>query len=391
MKVLTFDLVVHFGGAQRSTLELLQLGRPAIESVVVDAYGIVPEYASYARALALPYEVLCPKPRYARIGHSQAPLRRVIRLVAALPELLRVRKRLRAALLKHRPDVVQVISPKAARLAVWAAQGLPIPIVYWSRGAHVNPAALTRYMKGAISAYVCLSDTTRHASLSLGAPADRTFVVPNAIATERLAVQQPGSTDGLPGPRRKVRLLTAATLLPAKGQATAIRAVAKLVAERHDIALYIAGDAPPGGEDYKRYLYNLRRDLGVEDRVHFLGWRKDIPALLRSSSVFVLGSASEGMPRSVMEAMALGVPVVTTPVGSIPEMLDFGAAGWLFPFDDAEGLAERIRELVADSKDAGTRVANAREIVKSRFDPSITRDRLTTVLARVAASRRRAG
>ena len=94
MKVVVFDFVNHFGGAQRSTVQVLGWARGAVDAVVLDAFGGVPEYGQYARMAGLGYRVLLPDPVVDTIGHRGRPLRRFARAVRALPDLLKVARRL---------------------------------------------------------------------------------------------------------------------------------------------------------------------------------------------------------------------------------------------------------------------------------------------------------
>jgi len=82
--------------------------------------------------------------------------------------------------------------------------------------------------------------------------------------------------------------------------------------------------------------------------VHFLGFRSDVPRLLQATDVFVLPSRREGLPRSVMEAMAAEVPVVATDVRGSRDLVEPGATGLLVKLGDVEGLAEALLHLIRD-------------------------------------------
>ncbi|MBI3003324.1 MAG: glycosyltransferase family 4 protein, partial [candidate division NC10 bacterium] len=90
------------------------------------------------------------------------------------------------------------------------------------------------------------------------------------------------------------------------------------------------------------------REAGVSERVRFLGWREDIPRILAALSVFVLPSANEGMGMVLVEAMAMGVPVVATRVGGIPSVVPDGECGLLVEPGDVAGLAGAVAKLLAD-------------------------------------------
>lgn len=105
--------------------------------------------------------------------------------------------------------------------------------------------------------------------------------------------------------------------------------------------LLLVGDGPDRGE-----LERQARDAGLVERVHFLGSRSDVPVILHAADAFVLFSSYEGNPLSVMEAMASGLPVVSSAVGGIPDLLDDGAAGLLVPSGDRAALTRALHRLV---------------------------------------------
>jgi glycosyltransferase involved in cell wall biosynthesis len=119
--------------------------------------------------------------------------------------------------------------------------------------------------------------------------------------------------------------------------------VASRVAERIPAAHFLLigdGELRPGVEEA------IRRKR-LEGRFHLLGWRRDIPSIMKNLSVLVLTSLWEGLPRVIPEAMAAGVPVVATRVDGIPEVVRDGETGYLAEPHDVETLARRVAELLA--------------------------------------------
>ncbi|WP_306601919.1 glycosyltransferase [Geothrix sp. 21YS21S-2] len=136
--------------------------------------------------------------------------------------------------------------------------------------------------------------------------------------------------------------LAVGNLLPSKDYATLMEALGRI--PRGGMHLLVAGGGTPGD------LEALRRkaaQLGLGDRVHVLGSRSDVPRLLRACDAYVLSSAWEGMPNTVMEAMASGVPVVSTDAGGVRELLVHGASGFIVPCRDPGALAGRMVEMMA--------------------------------------------
>ena len=132
---------------------------------------------------------------------------------------------------------------------------------------------------------------------------------------------------------------TVGNVIPRKNQEVLIRTVKELDDPRFH--LFIAGDGPLEGE-----LKALARDLGVEDRVHMLGFRRDVYRLSSAADIFLFSSRQEGLSVSVMEAMACGLPIVASAIRGNTDLIDPGKGGYLVAPDDASGFAEAIRRIL---------------------------------------------
>jgi glycosyltransferase involved in cell wall biosynthesis len=150
-----------------------------------------------------------------------------------------------------------------------------------------------------------------------------------------------------------------------KGIYDLLDAIAGVRAALPDVRLVCAGDGDRIG--VARYAERL----GIADAVKFTGWvgPSGKRALLESAAVYALPSYSEGIPMSLLEAMAAGVPAVASPVGGIPEVLTDGVSGLLAAPGDVATLTRLLRKLLIDRK-LGTRIGAAgRETVRLRFSP----------------------
>lgn len=144
---------------------------------------------------------------------------------------------------------------------------------------------------------------------------------------------------------------TVARLARQKDLETLIRAAYMVVQESFRPVFILIGDGPE-----RARLERLVDELSLRGRVRFLGHREDIPELLSAMDLFALSSRSEGAPLAVMEAMAMGLPVVATRAGGLPELVPEGRAGFLVPPGDAAALAGALLRL-ADEPDVRAMMA----------------------------------
>ncbi len=130
-----------------------------------------------------------------------------------------------------------------------------------------------------------------------------------------------------------------------KGHETLLRALALPQVQEQPLVVLLLGDGPE-----RPRLEVLARELELgPDRLRFLGFRRDVPDLLSASDFFVLPSLTEGLPLSVLEAMAQGLPIIATPVGGIPELVTHEEHGLLVPVKEPEALADAVVRVAADA------------------------------------------
>lgn len=122
-----------------------------------------------------------------------------------------------------------------------------------------------------------------------------------------------------------------------------IRAAARIARRVPAARFVMVGDGEQRAEAER-----LAGSLGLAGRVTFTGWRRDIPDLLHAFDVFALSSLFEGLPRSVLQAAAAGLPVVATDANGTPEAVDEGRTGYVVPRGDAAALADRVVALLRD-------------------------------------------
>ncbi|MCA9271200.1 MAG: glycosyltransferase, partial [Planctomycetales bacterium] len=178
-------------------------------------------------------------------------------------------------------------------------------------------------------------------------PAAKVRVIPNGVDTNRFQPRPEAAAQlrhelGIPADAPVAGLVAA--LRPEKNHELFLETAA-LVSRRIPAAHFVlAGDGP------QRQIIEAAIDrLKLRDRVHLLGTRSDVPEVLSTCDVFLLTSDNEASPVSILEAMAVGLPVVATQVGSVPESVVQGETGFLAPPGDAAALAAGVEPLLADA------------------------------------------
>jgi glycosyltransferase involved in cell wall biosynthesis len=199
---------------------------------------------------------------------------------------------------------------------------------------------------------ICISESDLRAGLAAGVcRADRTTVIPNSV--------DPGDPPAARGSSVPVKIVTVGRLAWPKDYETLIRAFATL---GPGAVLSVVGDGPLRPE--------IERELdvkGLTDRVTLVGEVDDVRARLADADIFVLASRSEGMPMSILEAMAAGLPVVASSVGGVPEVVVDGQSGFLVAPSHPDELADRLRRLTEDERLRRAFGAAGRARVEERF------------------------
>jgi glycosyltransferase involved in cell wall biosynthesis len=208
---------------------------------------------------------------------------------------------------------------------------------------------------------VFVSEQSRKFVVSQGrVPDSKTSVIFNGIQVEKFL-----STPALPGAARPLlRFGTVGRMVPAKGHATLIDAFALLAARVPTAQLRIVGDGPLEAE-----LKQQATRLNLEGRVLFEGPSFQVAEFLSELDVFILSSSNEGLPLVILEAMAAGLPIVSTRVGGVPEVAPEGEVAWYCSPGNPEALAQCLYT-AANSCDLVQRGQRARSLARSHFTVS---------------------
>lgn len=199
-----------------------------------------------------------------------------------------------------------------------------------------------------------------------GAPASRLRVILNGVDFDRVRVSSPEAPAKLRqefAPNGEFLLLQVGRLHPEKGYEHLFRAMPLIRRDAgRPVRLLVAGAGP--FEDAYREMV---RELGIEDLVTFLGFRRDAPELMAAADLLVLASVAEAFGLVLTEALYLGVPVVATRVGGIPEIITDGVDGLLVPPASPEALADAVTRVVRDNALRSRLAGAGREKVAQSF------------------------
>ena len=274
------------------------------------------------------------------------------------------------------PAVVHCHSAHAHALGVPAARLARVPVAVVSRRVDFavagNLGSRLKY-RMPVDRYLCISTGVRDVLRAAGIPDRRLVLVPSGI---ELADGDAAAAPAAPGPAEAPRIPdlramvgvpagtpiagTVAALAPHKNHADLLRAARIVVDARPDIHFVWIGEG-----ECRPALERLRFELALEAHVHLLGFREDARALMRQFTVFVLSSYLEGLCTSLLDAQSLGVPVVATAVGGVPDIVTDGETGRLVPARDPDALARAVLSAVEDEASRRVWAEHARLSVRA--------------------------
>ena len=259
---------------------------------------------------------------------------------------------------RTRPDVVHTHSSKAGILGRMAAKATRVPVVVhtvhgWSfhpgqsKPVYQGYLGLEKLCAPLCQALVCVAqpDMTEGQALGIGKPSQYRLIRSGIEVRIYRDVELTQAEA-----RQRVGLPTDAFIVGCVGRLSAQKAPLDLlrafevVARQHaDAHLALVGDGPLRGE-----VALAAQAAGIAERVHFLGLRRDVPQLLRAFDCFALASKWEGLPRTLPQAMAAGLPIVATQIAGVPDAVVEGENGFLAPVGEPEQLGAALLTLADD-------------------------------------------
>jgi glycosyltransferase involved in cell wall biosynthesis len=211
---------------------------------------------------------------------------------------------------------------------------------------------------------ICVSEDLKQQCLACGVPDSRCLLVHNAVDTQefsrRLDIAQAKDLLGIPPERFLIGAV--GRLSAEKGFDVLIRTCNHLLARGLDVGLIIVGD----GEE-REHLGKLIGELGREDRIRLLGYRSDVRGLYEAMDVYALTSYREGLPNVLLEAMALGVPVVATRVAGIPRLIQHEDNGLLVEPGAEADLTEQLARVLEGGALRDRLVRAGRQTIEAHY------------------------
>ena len=297
---------------------------------------------------------------------------------------LRALHELRGVLKQSRPDLVSAHSSKAGVLGRLAARSLGIPVIFTAHGWAFTPGIpyphatlytwIERLAAPLASKVITVSEFDRRLALTRGVAASRKLVT---IHNGMPDVDPELRADPT---RTPVRFTMVARFEPQKDHTTLLHAMSGL--PQDGWSLDLIGDGP-----LQARAEELCQRLGLTNRVRFWGQRMDVDARLAETQVALLISNWEGFPRSILEAMRAGLPVISTAVGGVVESVRNGETGFTVSRGDVAGLRQRLAQVLADAGLRARLGRNARQLYEERFTLEMTLEKTLAVYREVLEAR----
>lgn len=223
-----------------------------------------------------------------------------------------------------------------------------------------------------------VSDAVAEKLVSLGVDRERIAVIPNGIDVDRFKIAAPSTT----GPRKEQVIGFVGRLDLQKGFAYLLRAVSSLRHHLPGLRLLIVGEGPDRGR-----IEGIIRQEGLSAIVTLAGQKADMASIYQSIDVLVLPSLNEGLPLTLLEAMAASRPVIATRVGAVPKVIIDGVTGLLVEPADESALASAISQLLSDPGLYSQLAQRARAYVERHYTAGAMADRYRELYAGVMRGR----
>jgi L-malate glycosyltransferase len=314
MNIVHLDSQVPWRGGEQQVLHLSQL---------------LHTWGHNSMIVCQPHSALYQRAQEAKVPVQALRMRYELDLVAAwkLGQYLR----------RQRVEILHMHAPHAHSIGLLACVWAPTVHKVVSRRIDFAPIRnlLSRWKYTLPKVhYVAVSEAVRQVLIASGIPAHHVQTIHSSIDLRRFDATQEVAPLFPTGTRV---VGTVGHLAGHKGHRYLLEATRELLQTEPDVRVAIVGDGA-----LRHELEDQAATLGIAEQVHFAGFRRDVPALIRGFEIFVFSSTHEGTPNGVLEAMALGKPVVATHAGGTAEVVQDGVTGLLVSPRDPAALAQAL-------------------------------------------------
>ena len=368
MKICFFDFITLVGGATKGTVYLLErLKAKGINVHAINVYGDCEEYLDDLISSNIDYDILLKKNiKNTTIGFNDNYFRRLFEILKQLPHVLLILIKLLAVIIKVKPTHLMVNNRKSLFFVFLFKYFFRFKIVYYNRIEATSckfPKYLIFLLNFSVDFLLSHSKNSIFQMKNLGVNKNIIYL-PNCVKINKNLFKI-DKNNNMPF----TIFLNAGRIVKEKGYHTALYALNELVKAKYNVVLKLPGF--PTDNSYLNELKVYIQKNNLEDRVIFCNWIENIQQEIVNSQCMILPSYSEGFPRSIIEAMLLGVPVCATPVGGIPEAIIDNETGFLFDVEDHLTLSNKIESLINDIDLYNKISENAYDYALQNFSESI--------------------
>lgn len=248
--------------------------------------------------------------------------------------------------------------------------------------------ALYRWLLDGVAAVIAVSDSVRESVIERAQiPPERVHTIPNWIDPQRFQPIDRDAARGLFRLHGSVVVACVGQITEAKGQEEFVRAASRVGQRRPDVEFVIVGEEQSDGKPFTNHLVRLARELGLGERIKFMGYVRHIPELLAAVDVVVVPSWDEGFSLVTIEALAARRAVLASNVGGIAGIIKDNVTGLLFPPRDASALTDKLLYMVSDAPLRERLAAQGQRDVYTRFGREQIIDRIESLYSSVLSAR----
>lgn len=350
MNILQIVPALEVGGVERGTVELARhLVIRGHKAVVISGGG-----------------KLVKKLEESGVKHYQLPVgkKSLFTVISMVGRVARIIKRENIHIVHARSRVPAIIAFFAVKLIRGKSRLLPDhPIFVTTAHGHYSKHWFSRVMGWGKVVIVASNPMAHYMMEGFGVPYARIRLIPRGVDLDKFTYTDPQERQN-----KEFTIGMIARITPLKGHADFIKAVANVWRNVRNLKVLIVGTPPEGKEKYKEETELLVRRSGLSRVVEFLGYRQDIPAILKKLDLLVSATTTpEAFGRSIVEAMASGVPVVVTKVGGVIDIVKDKENGLMCYPGAAKEMADCIMRIAKDRQLASSLAKRARQDIEDKF------------------------